>query len=51
MYLLFNYLSMHLKTQMQYKSSFILTFIAQSLSIFTEFFVLYSLFEKFSLLE
>lgn len=51
MKLLFNYFSMHLKTQLQYKVSFILTFIAQSLSIFTEFFVIYSLFDKFKLLE
>ena len=51
MKLLFNYFSMHLKTQLQYKASFILTFIAQSLSIFTEFFVIYSLFDKFKLLE
>lgn len=51
MKLLFNYFSMHLKTQLQYKVSFILTFIAQSLSIFTEFFVIYSLFDKFKLLD
>jgi len=51
MKLLLNYFSMHLKTQLQYKASFILTFIAQSLSIFTEFFVIYSLFDKFKLLE
>ena len=51
MKLLLNYFSMHLKTQLQYKASFIMTFIAQSLSIFTEFFVIYSLFDKFKLLE
>lgn len=51
MKLLFKYFSMHLKTQLQYKASFVLTFIAQSLSIFTEFFVIYSLFDKFKLLE
>lgn len=51
MKLLINYLSMHLKSQMQYKASFILTFIAQALSIFTEYFVIYSLFDKFKLLE
>lgn len=51
MKLLGTYFSMHLKTQLQYKASFILTFIAQSLSIFTEFFVIYSLFDKFKLLD
>lgn len=51
MKLLLNYFSMHFKTQLQYKASFIMTFIAQSLSIFTEFFVIYSLFDKFRLLE
>lgn len=51
MKLLLNYFSMHLKTQLQYKISFILIFIAQSLSIFFEFFVIYALFDKFKLLE
>lgn len=49
--ILLNYFGMHFKTQLQYKISFILTFITQFLSIFAEFFVIYSLFEKFSLLE
>lgn len=49
--ILLNYFGMHFKTQLQYKISFILTFITQFLSIFAEFFVIYSLFDKFSLLE
>jgi ABC-type uncharacterized transport system, permease component len=51
MSIIFNYFGMHFKTQLQYKISFLLTFITQLLSIFAEFFVIYSLFERFSLLE
>ena len=49
--LLINYMSMHLKTRMQYKISFIFTLITQLLTILVEVFVLKSMFEKFNLLE
>lgn len=51
MKLLLNYLLMHFKSQLQYKASFILICISQSLTIFIEFFIIYSLFDKFKLLE
>ena len=45
------YLSMHLKVALEYKVSFILTIIAQSLSMFLEIFAVEALFYKFSLLD
>ena len=51
MSLLFTYMSMHLKTKMQYKISFVLTLITQLLTMLIEVFVLKSMFDKFNLLE
>ena len=51
MKLLFNYLKMHLKTALEYKSSFILMTFAQLLIMLVEAFTLISLFSKFSLLD
>ena len=45
------YLSMHLKVALEYKASFILTIIAQTLSMFLEIFAVEALFYKFSLLD
>lgn len=49
--LLIKYLSMHLKSKMQYKLSFIFILISQFLAMFLEAFVMYSLFNKFKLLN
>ena len=46
-----NYLSLHLKISLEYKSSFILTVISQTLAMFVELFVVISLFSKFKLLD
>ena len=45
------YFKMHLKTSVEYKTSFILTLLAQTLNIFGTIFVLSSLFNKFGLLK
>jgi len=46
-----NYLSLHLKISLEYKSSFILTIISQTLAMLVELFVVISLFNKFKLLD
>ncbi len=46
-----NYLSLHLKISLEYKSSFILTVISQTLAMLVELFVVISLFNKFKLLD
>lgn len=51
MKLLFNYLSMHLKTCIEYKSSFIMVLISQVLYMLIELFAIYALFTKFQLLD
>ena len=45
------YLSIHLKVALEYKVSFILTILAQTLSMFLEIFAVEALFYKFSLLD
>ena len=51
MKLIRNYLSLHLKIALEYKSSFIMTIISQSLALFIELFTVITLFRKFRLLE
>ncbi len=51
MSLIKNYLSLHLKISLEYKSSFILTIISQALAMLVELFVVISLFYKFKLLD
>lgn len=51
MKLIKNYLGMHLKVSLEYKSSFILSIISQALYMLVELFTLYSLFIKFKLLD
>jgi len=51
MSLIFNYMSMHFRVKMQYKISFLLTFITQLLVVGVELFVLRNIFSKFSLLD
>ena len=51
MRLFINYLSLHLKIALEYKSSFIMTFISQILGMLVELFTVYSLFNKFKLLD
>ena len=51
MSLLKNYLSLHLKISLEYKSSFILTVISQSLALLVELFTVMTLFNKFKLLD
>ena len=51
MNLIKNYLSLHLKISLEYKSSFILTVISQTLAMLVELFVVISLFNKFKLLD
>ena len=46
-----NYLSLHLKTALEYRSSFIMTIISQSLAMLVELFTVVTLFKKFRLLE
>ena len=41
------YLKMHLKSKMQYKISFILSFVSQIFVFFTYYFIIIALFEKF----
>ena len=45
------YLSLHLKTALEYRSSFIMTIISQSLAMVVELFAVLTLFKKFNLLE
>ena len=49
--LLLNYMSLHLKTKMQYRVSFYFTLLTQLITILVEVFVLKSVFDKFNLLE
>ncbi len=51
MKLLLHYISMHIKVYLEYKLNFFLTMIAQVLILCTELFVVYTLFDKFELLE
>ena len=51
MKLIKNYLSLHLKIALEYKSSFILTVISQVLAMFAELFAVIALFSKFKLLD
>ena len=51
MKLIKNYLSLHLKISLEYKSSFILTVISQTLAMLVELLVVISLFNKFKLLD
>ncbi len=51
MKLYLHYLKMHFKSAMQYKISFVLTFISQFFVFFTFYFVILSLFEKFGNLK
>ena len=50
MKLVLNYLSLHLKIALEYKSSFILIMIAQAVYMLIELFAIYSLLIKFDLL-
>ena len=51
MKLVLNYLSLHLKICLEYKSSFILVMIAQAVYMLIELFAIYSLLIKFDLLD
>ncbi len=51
MKLFLNYLSLHLKISLEYKSSFIMGLISQILVMFVELFTVYALFLKFKLLD
>ena len=51
MKLLLHYFSMHIKVYLEYKVNFFLTMIAQVLILGTELFAVYTLFDKFELLE
>lgn len=51
MKLIRNYLSIHLKIALEYRSSFILTAFSQSIIMFVELFTVVSLFNKFKLLN
>lgn len=51
MNLIKNYLSLHLKISLEYKSSFILTVISQALAMLVELFTVMTLFSKFKLLD
>ncbi len=51
MNLIKNYLSLHLKISLEYKSSFILTIISQVLAMIVELFTVMTLFYKFKLLD
>jgi len=48
MYLYFKYMKLHFKKMMQYKTSFILSFISQVFIFFTYYFTIIALFDKFS---
>lgn len=51
MKLYFKALKMHLMSELEYKSSFILSCISQTLSFFSYILVIFSLFDKFSSIE
>ena len=51
MRLYMSYMKMHLKTALEYKTSLILTGIAQGLTMLIELYTIYALFQKFSLLS
>lgn len=51
MKLIRNYLSLHLKIALEYRSSFILTVISQTFAMFVELFTVMTLLNKFKLLE
>ena len=51
MRLFINYLSIHLKIALEYKSSFIMTFISQIIGMLVELFTVWSLLNKFKLLD
>ena len=51
MNLIIKYISMHLRTQLEYKSSFILSLIAQSLSTILSSFMVLILMDKFNFME
>ena len=51
MRLIFKYLATHLKVDLEYRASFILTTIAQGLMMIVELFTINSLFNKFGLLD
>ena len=51
MKLIKNYLSMHLKVSLEYRSSFILGCISQAFYMLIELFTIYALFAKFKLLD
>ncbi len=51
MKLIKNYLAMHLKVSLEYKSSFILSCISQAVYMLVELFTIYALFIKFKLLD
>jgi len=51
MKLLLHYFSMHIKVYLEYKMNFFLTMFAQVLILGTELFAVYTLFDKFELLE
>lgn len=51
MRLIIKYMSMHLRTQLEYKSSFILSLIAQSLSTILSSFMVLILMDKFNFME
>ena len=48
MKLYLKYLKLHLKSTMQYKTSFILSFISQFFVAFSFYFVVISMFDKFN---
>lgn len=45
------FLALHLKNDLEYKASFIINFITQSLLVFATYFVILSLFSKFGILK
>lgn len=51
MKLLTHYIKMHIKVYLEYKVNFFLTMFAQMLILLTELFTVYTLFNKFQLLE
>ena len=51
MRLYFKYFSIHLKSQMQYKTSFFLTLLGQFLTSFSAFLVIYFMFVRFNSVE
>ena len=51
MKLMFKYMSMYLRSQLEYKSSFVLSLIAQSLSTILSFFMVLILMDKFNFMD